>query len=328
VEIRFGVTDPVLAIDRLEVRAHEVCAIVGPNGAGKTTLLGVLALLDPPTRGEVRFFGEAVRPGGGAPLAMRRRVSLVAQDPYLFETSVLRNVAYGLRRRGVRGREARSRAVQALEAVGLAPLAHRGVRGLSGGERKRIALARALALAPDVLLLDEPAAHVDARNAAILEGLVRRIVAEHRTTVVFATHDLGQAYRLEARVVALHDGRAVESAPENVFAARLEGEGVVKRAHVAAGVAFDVVTEATGEAHVVVDAREVILSRAPLESSARNVVRGRVVAAELSRGCVRVSLDAGVELIALVTEGSYRKLGLALGDEVTAAFKATAVRVY
>jgi molybdopterin-binding protein len=145
---------------------------------------------------------------------------------------------------------------------------------------------------------------------------------------VLTTHDLGLAYRLEARVLSLHDGRAVGATPDNVFPAEIVGGGAVREARLGRGPSWTVVTDASGAVHVAIDPRDILLSREPLASTARNRFRGRVVAAETAGGCVRISLDVGVPLVVLVTPESYRELGLSLGDELHAAFKASAVRVY
>ena len=148
----------VLDIDRLDVRAGEVLAVVGPNGAGKSTLIGVLGLLEKPARGEVLFEGEPV---SGSYLAYRRRMAVVFQEPLLLDATVESNVTTGLLLRGVPRDERRDRARKWMERFGIAGLAGRSARTLSGGEAQRTSLARALVLEPEVLLLDEPFAGLD-----------------------------------------------------------------------------------------------------------------------------------------------------------------------
>jgi tungstate transport system ATP-binding protein len=203
---------PVLRIDRLEVTAGEVLGLVGPTGAGKSTLLRLLAGVEPPTAGDLRF-GDHRLDGRDLPLEGQRRVTLVFQRPLLLAGTVRANVEYGLRLRGRGGRAAAARAV--LDRLGLSGLADRPARALSGGETQMVALARALVLEPEVLLLDEPTAHLDPARVALVEAAVAEL--RHGATVVWATHNLFQARRVARRVAFLLDGRLVEVAPAEAF---------------------------------------------------------------------------------------------------------------
>lgn len=198
----------VLDVDSLEIRRGETLAVIGPSGAGKTTLLRLLQFLERPSAGAMWFEGREV--DGERPLADRRRVSSVFQRPMVLARSVRANVAFGLQ---VRGRRDEHRQVDLLlEALGLAPLAGARAPSLSGGEIQRMALGRALAFDPEVLLLDEPTANLDPRNVRVVEDLVRERQARG-VTVVLATHQVFQARRLAARTALLLDGRIVEVAP-------------------------------------------------------------------------------------------------------------------
>ena len=212
----------VLAIDHLEIEAGRMYALLGPNGAGKTTLLNLLAFLDEPSTGSLRFRGKAVGSDRAERLALRRQVVLVDQHPIMFSTSVAANIEFGLKIRKI-DRTARQRAVQAaLETVGLERYRAARAHELSGGETQRLALARALALAPTVLLCDEPTASVDTENQAKIAALLRRINAEHGTTIVFTTHDRLQAARLAERTVVLESGRLTATTYENHYACTLD----------------------------------------------------------------------------------------------------------
>ncbi len=202
----------VLLLERLEVRAGEVLCLVGPTGAGKSTLLRLLAGLEAPAAGALRFAGHRLG-DRGLPLEVRRRVTLLLQRPVLLAGTVRANVEYGLR---LRGRRDAQRVQALLDRLGLAGLAARPARGVSGGEAQIIALARALAFRPEVLLLDEPTAHLDPARVALVEEVVRD---DHRrgTTVVWATHNLFQARRAADRVALLLDGRPVEIADAEAF---------------------------------------------------------------------------------------------------------------
>ena len=205
----------IVVVDELEVRRGEIFALVGPSGAGKSTLLRLLNFLETPTAGQIAFEGATVTAGQTAPLALRRRVTTVFQRPVLLRHSVEANVGYGLQLRGQRNYAG---AVQAaLAEVGLAHLARRPARTLSGGEAQRVALARAMVIQPAALLLDEPTANLDPYNVGIIEGIVRRLNETHGLTVVLVTHNLYQARRLAHRVGLMLEGRIVEVAAVHDF---------------------------------------------------------------------------------------------------------------
>lgn len=202
----------VLDIPHLSLPAGEVLAMVGPSGAGKSTLLRLLNFLESPTQGAITFEGQMI--SDQVSLTLRRRVTLVFQRPLLLQGSVRANVAYGLRMRGIQD-EARVEA--ALERVGLQALAYQSAHKLSGGELQRAALARALVLNPEVLLLDEPTANLDPYNITLIESLIREQNQSFGATVVLITHNVFQARRLAHRVGLLLDGQLIEVAPTEEF---------------------------------------------------------------------------------------------------------------
>jgi tungstate transport system ATP-binding protein len=188
---------------------------VGPSGAGKSTLLRLLNFLERPSQGRIHYQGAVYDATQDMPLDLQRQVTTVFQRPILLNLRVDANVAYGLRLRG--GDQVAERVASALQAVGLASLAHQKARTLSGGEAQRVALARAIVLEPRVLLLDEPTANLDPYNVGLIEEIVRRLNAEHGTTTVLVTHNVFQAHRLAHRVGLLLDGRLIELAPTAAF---------------------------------------------------------------------------------------------------------------
>ena len=205
----------VLTVDRLDICRGEMLAIVGPSGAGKSTLLRLLNFLEPPTEGTIRFGDTVVKSAQTVSLALRRRITTVAQRPVLLRRSVEANVAYGLR---LRGRHSYAQEVtDALAEVGLTDLAKQPARTLSGGEAQRVALARAMILRPDALLLDEPTANLDPYNVGLIEQIITRLNREHQTTIVMVTHNVFQAHRLAGRVALMLDGRIVEVADAETF---------------------------------------------------------------------------------------------------------------
>ncbi len=189
----------------LEVEPGEVLALIGPTGSGKTTLLRLIGLLEKPTIGEIILDGlEVTGLPEGERLKARRRMAMVFQKPVMFKTSVRENVSYGLKIRGEDRIE--EKVLEAIAAVGLFGYESRDANTLSGGEMQRIALARALVLKPDLLLLDEPTANLDPKTAASIDDLISRFEG----TVIMATHNMLQAKRLADRVAVLVEGRLAE----------------------------------------------------------------------------------------------------------------------
>ena len=203
--VRFGRT-VALDVADLSVPAGKITAVLGANGAGKTTLLEVLALLRRPSRGEIRLWARPARYGDRE---LRRKVVLVSHPGYLFRGSVLSNVAYGLRARGVGRKIAAAAATQALEKVGLAALAARRAAHLSAGQRQRVNLARAIAIAPAAILLDEPTANVDAPSVTVIQALLRGLRDEQGTTVIYASPAENGLDGMTDHVIQLADGRVV-----------------------------------------------------------------------------------------------------------------------
>ena len=207
VVVRYRATT-ALDIQLLEVKSGEVLAIVGANGAGKSTLLRVMGLLQAVDCGVVEFPDLAAQFRDR--LSLRRRIAAVFQEPLLVDDSVFGNVALGLRLRGVAKAEIEGRVLPWLTRLGIGHLAERSARTLSGGEAQRASLARALVLAPDLLLLDEPFAALDPSSREALLRDFHRTVKGLGVTVVLVTHDRHEAFALAQRVAVLDGGRLAQ----------------------------------------------------------------------------------------------------------------------
>jgi ABC-type multidrug transport system ATPase subunit len=198
----------VLDVPSLSAPAGTITVVTGENGAGKTTLLLAAAGLLDLARGQVDLLGEAFHRGKApAPRRMRRQVAFVFQDPYLFNRSVRSNLTYGLKIRGVARTERRMRAGEVLERLGISALADRPANDLSGGERKLVAVGRAMILTPKVLFLDEVTASLDDEAREKVLTLIRTVLADGNTNVMMATHMEGIAKSLAARNIVLNNGR-------------------------------------------------------------------------------------------------------------------------
>jgi tungstate transport system ATP-binding protein len=203
----FG-SNVVLDIDRLTIVESRLYTLIGANGAGKSTLLNILAFLSPPTAGEIFYAGKRVEWNHGSVEEPRRKVTLLHQSPYLFEGTVHANVAFGLKARGIPGEDRQSIVDRSLDIVGLQGFGGRRARELSGGETQRVAMARALALNPEVLLLDEPLANIDRETTGLLETVIASLPAQG-TTVVMTTHNPEHPGRLNGESIFLEGGRVV-----------------------------------------------------------------------------------------------------------------------
>lgn len=257
-----------LHVDRLALSAARTYAVYGANGSGKTTLLNILALLTHPQEGRILFEG---RPVSGADPARsrgyRRRVTLLMQHVYLFRSTVFENVASGLRFRGVAREALEERVTRMLDKVGLEAFAHRPAHSLSGGEAQRAGLARALVTEPDVLLLDEPTASVDAAHGRQIEAILRETCRQRSMTVVLSTHQYDQAHRIADEVLIMRDGRLIEARPENVFKGRIDESARGPVVRLDGGVELRTDASTRGEALVAISPREIRLFPAPNRSA-------------------------------------------------------------
>ncbi len=210
-----------LQVDDFAIQPQEVVALIGPNGAGKSTLLTILACLAPPDRGELFFATEKVTKRNA--LAVRRQLAVVFQDPLLLDSTVLENAALGLKLRGQKP-GAEEKALAWLKRFGVDHLANQNALTLSGGEAQRVSLARAFALEPKVLLLDEPFASIDVISRTSLVSEFKSVLTGTGTTAVLVTHDFQEVLALASRAVVLDQGRIrAEGTPQEVAANEIWG---------------------------------------------------------------------------------------------------------
>jgi len=195
----------IVHVDRLTIESGEIRVVLGPNGCGKTTMMRALNTLTPST-GEILFKGAPVLTRSDK-LALRRQTAAVFQQAYLLATTVRANVETGLRIRGVDAEERHRRAGDALEMLGVAHLADRPRDGLSGGEAQRVSIARALAVDPAIIFLDEPTAALDPPTRRELLADLERIFRELKTSVMWVTHDIGEALAVADRIAFITEGR-------------------------------------------------------------------------------------------------------------------------
>ncbi|MGB9860079.1 MAG: ATP-binding cassette domain-containing protein [Moorellaceae bacterium] len=203
----------ILAVEKLDIKEGEIWGLIGPNGAGKSTLLHVLALLEKPAEGDLYFGRERVNWRRREILKLRRQLAVVFQEPLLLNATVYQNVALGLRFRGLKRAEIDERVDRWLKLLNIRHLTLRRPWQLSGGEARRVSLARALVLEPEVLLLDEPFVALDAPTRALLLAELRTILKSAGITAIFVTHDFTELPLLADQVATLLEGRILKTGP-------------------------------------------------------------------------------------------------------------------
>ena len=320
----------VLDVDNLDFQEGKIYAIVGPNGSGKTTLLNILNLLEKADEGQIFFHDQEITNKSNEDiLEIRRRMTLVNQDPFLFHSTVYDNIAYGLKIRSIPPKVQKSRIKSALNIVGLSGFKDRRANQLSGGEDQRAVIARALVIEPEVLFLDEPTANIDQKHIDVVERIIKKIKKEIKTTVIFTTHDLSQAYRLADEVISLLDGKIIKQVPENLLRGEIiKGGDGLKWFKTMGNIKFAIVSEKVGLAYISIDPRDIILSYEQFQSSARNSFLGKITKIIEQNHLVKLEIDIGIPLLVIITRESFFKMNLNLGSKVYLTFKASAVKLY
>ncbi len=341
----------VLAVQELSLREGEVLAVIGPNGSGKSTLLRIVHLLEAPTAGEIIYWD-------GSRLSdmdrrsrrnLRRQMAMVFQEPLLFRRSVGANISYGLKARGVKREEARERVREVEGMLGLEGLERRYAPTLSGGEAQRVSLARALAVRPRLLLLDEPFASLDSPTRLALRREMTSLLRRLGTTVLYVTHDHHEALEMADRIAVLVEGEVQQvGTPVEIFGkprnrkvadfigtenllegAITGGEGGTVKVRVKSGTIEASTSLPPGlKVLVVVHPEEVVLLRKSAQAgSARNRLRGKVVDIGVWGPMIKVTMDCGFPLVSYITRSSLEEMGIERGSELVAAFKATSVHL-
>ncbi|MDI6729084.1 MAG: phosphate ABC transporter ATP-binding protein [Thermodesulfovibrionales bacterium] len=185
-----------------------IYVLTGHNGSGKSTLLRICALLEPPDRGEINYLSGSNIIKKDTEL--KRRMTLVLPKVGVFNTTVFKNVAYGLKIRGIKGNKMEERVNKALDFVGLAHKKDQNALTLSSGETQRLGIARAMAIEPEILFLDEPTASVDMENTEIIENIILNMKRKDKSTIVITTHDMSQAERLGDTMLIMSEGRIIQ----------------------------------------------------------------------------------------------------------------------
>ncbi|MBI4523892.1 MAG: ABC transporter ATP-binding protein [Deltaproteobacteria bacterium] len=349
ISVRYGAAT-TLEVSALDVQAGEIVAFIGPNGAGKSTLLRVMGLLQWPSSGKVYFRRQEATPENA--LSLRRRMASVFQEPLLLNGSVNDNAALGLKLRGLRRDRIEKRLRPWFERLGIAHLISRQVRTLSGGEAQRTSLVRALALDPELLLLDEPFSALDppTREALLLD--LQQILTVTGITTVLVTHDLHEAQVLGKRVGVLSRGRLLQLTSNRDIFTRPATEEVAEIVGMDNRIPGNVTAAAEGMSEVrfsggtvkvmghfesgarvvlCIRPEDISLSRLNQDqnrSREMNQLEGRVERVSPWMAQYRIALRSGEnQWVALIDKRHFAQLCLREGDDVLASFSSTAVHI-
>ena len=311
----------VLDIPELTIPKGKCVALLGENGAGKSTLLNVLACLSQANTGSITLLNQTV----DLPLSssQRQKIGFVQQHPYLLPGSVEENIKLTLKLQGIPATQHSQLIKQALEQTKTTHLALQQTHSLSGGELKRVAIARSIAYQPDILLLDEPFSHLDQRHIQLLEEFIVSFSQQQNKTIIFSSHDRLQGMALADNIINLVAGKITSSPLLNVFHGSLS-----EHLFDTGKLQIHSTSTQSNAHHIAIDPREIIISAQVLQSSMRNSFRGRLILIAEEEELVRLTVDCGESFHVLISPESLKNLDLSLGKSIHLSFKSTAVTVF
>jgi len=336
----------ILEIENFSLKPGETLALIGPNGSGKSTLLQVLSLLQRPGTGELFYKGERVHWRNA--IGCRRKMAMVFQESLLLDTTVAGNIASGLKIRGFQKETIQGRVDRWLKRLGIAHLANRSVRFLSGGESQRVSLARAFVMEPEVLFLDEPFSALDAPSRTGLIPELAGILQDTQISTVFVTHDFSEIPLLASSVVALEKGRVVQTGPpreiltrpasltvaslvgmDNVIPGRvagIEGASVIVQAGPHSVSARGPDLPGSGPVHILLRPEDVKLNGQEA-GSGNNRLNGEIVKLLPHGGLFKAVVDCGFTLVALLSSEQVLEGKVATGEKVSLSFESKRVHL-
>ncbi|NQU12987.1 MAG: ABC transporter ATP-binding protein [Desulfobacteraceae bacterium] len=318
----------VLDIPELVLEKGIIYSLQGPNGSGKTTLLEILALLVPPTSGELNYGNTRIDFVGDNLTYLRREIVMVQQDPVLFTTTVHKNLEFGLRVRGVSKRERGKIIRESLDLVKMHGFVDAEAHNLSGGETQRVAIAQALVCSPKVMLFDEPTSSVDVESQVDIENIIKEINSQKKISIIFTTHNLTQASRLSGRVISLFEGRLTSQRSQNLFNGRIITDGHGNRSCLIQDkINLPIKTEKTGDVKLSIDPAKVMIFPDGEPVFGENTFVGRLVQMIYEHNGVRAIADIGVPLNILLSRKEVRDNRLCVGDELRISFPSDAAEV-
>lgn len=311
-----------LSIDELVIKENTISALLGANGSGKTTLLNLLSKNLTTDDGKIEFKEQCIN---NIKSMSEAGIAYVHQSPYLLRGTVEKNLTMGLRLKGM-GETARIQKLeQYVDILNLRSLLERPCSEISGGEAQRVAIGRMLVMDMQVLILDEPFTYLDEKSCVELEELFSRLVQEKQCTIIFSTHDKSRAAAMCDQMIKLDKGSLLKANEENIFHGSVNKE---THCFQTGSIAIHIPHSIEKGRRIIIDARQIILSRELLKSSMQNSLPAKISEIKLSDKEVKVILDIGNELLAIITPEALNAMNLKQGDAVYASFKTSAVVVY
>ncbi len=311
-------SNEVLSIENLLISKGLTTVFLGSNGSGKTTILKLLSGLIDKSRGTISNAGDN----------LMERTIMVHQVPYLFSGSVKYNIDFVLKNKKIPAADRDKIIKSVLKQADLLHLIQRKTSGLSGGEKHRLALARAIAVDPEILILDEPFAHIDIESRELIENLICKRSESGKTTIL-STHNLSSAYRLADKIIYLENGKIKE--PEYNF---FKGTISERDDHFCSFLAEDrnvtILAPASDDNYksAVIPYSDIFLSKDKIETSAQNQLKGKITALRKKGSQYFVTIDCGIMIKAVITDISVEEFQLQEKKEIFVNFKASAVRLY
>ena len=312
----------ILNINRFSINAGQTVAVVGPNGSGKSTMLNLLAFVSAQSEGQIKFFGEVENEKSRHDF--RRRIGYVQQNPYLFNSTVIENVEIALKLRSVGKKLRHNRAINILEQLKLHALGNRRAHELSAGEVQKVALARALILEPEVLIMDEPFTYLDKSFISEFENMLIAIRDNRLQTIIFTSHDHMRAQILADQVCSIINGKLILESSINLFHGIYSME---KRNFDTGRINIKVSENSESGDMIAIEPTQIVLSRTELDSSMRNRFKGEIKALHARGDHIQITVDVGERFQAIITKEALDDLGMNLGDTIWLSFKSSAVKV-
>lgn len=337
----------VLNISDFKLAPGEIISLIGPNGAGKSTLLHSVLMLNKFDSGKIYYKNKDISTSAEI-LNFRRSVSMVLQEPLLFSGSVYYNVASGLKFRGMSRSDIKPVVAKYLEMFGISHLEKRRSNEISGGEARRVSLARAFALKPELILLDEPFSALDAPIRESLIDDLEKVLKETKTSALIATHDRNEALRLSDKISVINNGIIEQTAPPDDLMASPVNEFVASFAGTETILTGNFISENNGIIKVRVNGRDfempgsvhsgkvtfcvqpeniIISTGLKGKTSARNNFKGKILKIIPSGFFYKIYIDCGFNLISYITKESLIAMKLKPGSNVISTIKATSIHV-
>jgi len=312
-----------LADINVEIKKSNITAIVGPNGSGKTSLLNILSFLNLPHNGCLLYDGVELK--RDSIKQFKKTVGYVQQNPYLLRGTTFKNIELGLKLKHIDKGSRAKKVAEVMQLLGITELSDRIARSLSGGEAQKVAIGQVLVLDPGVLILDEPFTHLDKNSIHDLEQLIITLKNELQKTVVFTTHNQMQAQWLADDVFSVVKGKLFETHLVNLF------NGVLDASNNNFNTGKQLITIPDGieqAEHIAIDPRQIVLSKQKLDSSMQNSFAGKIIGMSEEDGQVKLSINTGEQIQAIITHKALEELALSIGSDVWVSFKSSSILIF